>query len=98
MQIRPLTTDTFPLLAELLGKDGGSDPRWCWCMYWRLRAKDMSASSVAQNRARLRALAEGDRPPGLVAIEDGRAVGWVSLGPRTDFERLERSRRIPRVD
>jgi GNAT superfamily N-acetyltransferase len=67
-------------------------------MYWRLRAKDMSASTVAQNRDRLRALAEGDQTPGLVAVDDGRAVGWVSLGPRTAFERLERSRRIPRVD
>jgi GNAT superfamily N-acetyltransferase len=33
-----------------------------------------------------------------VAYADGRAVGWISLGPRTDFERLERSRVIRRVD
>jgi GNAT superfamily N-acetyltransferase len=34
----------------------------------------------------------------VVAIEDGRVVGWCSIGPRTDFERLERSRTIPRLD
>jgi GNAT superfamily N-acetyltransferase len=35
----------------------------------------------------------------LVALAaDGRAVGWVSLGPREDFDRLERSRVRPRLD
>jgi GNAT superfamily N-acetyltransferase len=33
-----------------------------------------------------------------VAFDGDRAVGWVSLGPRSDFERVERSRVIPRVD
>lgn len=99
LDIRPLTDETFPSLAGLFEHEGGTDPRWCWCMYWRLRAKDMSASTTAANRDRLRALADGDRPPGLVALDvDGRAVGWVSLGPRTDFERLVRSRTIPSVD
>jgi ribosomal protein S18 acetylase RimI-like enzyme len=27
-----------------------------------------------------------------------RAVGWVSLGPRTDFERIVRSKVIPTID
>ena len=31
-------------------------------------------------------------------MEGDRAVGWVSLAPRERFERLERSRVIPRVD
>lgn len=40
--------------------------------------------------------------PGLVALEgEGdavRAVGWVSLGPRSDFERIVRSKVIPTID
>ena len=67
-------------------------------MFWRLRSKDFSAATVAQNRARLRDLAAGPLAPGLVAYRGDRAVGWCSLGPREDFERLERSRIIPRVD
>jgi GNAT superfamily N-acetyltransferase len=67
-------------------------------MYWRLRGKDFSAATVARNRARLRDLAGGPLAPGLVAYRGDRAVGWCSLGPREDFERLERSRIIPRVD
>lgn len=67
-------------------------------MYWRKRARDFSESTVAQNRAELESLAGRDPAVGLVAFERSRAVGWVSLGPRSDFERLERSRRLPRVD
>jgi GNAT superfamily N-acetyltransferase len=32
-----------------------------------------------------------------VALIDGRAVGWVGFGPREDFERLARSRTLPRL-
>jgi GNAT superfamily N-acetyltransferase len=46
----------------------------------------------------LRARATGTGvTPGLVALRDGEAVGWVSLGPREDFERLTRSRTIPQL-
>jgi GNAT superfamily N-acetyltransferase len=37
-------------------------------------------------------------PPGLVAMREGRAVGWVSLGPREGFERLTSSRALAPVD
>ncbi len=58
----------------------------------------MAAAKVPQLRDRLRGQAESDQPPGLVAFDGGRAVGWVSLGPRTDFERIVRSRVIPTID
>jgi GNAT superfamily N-acetyltransferase len=96
LRIEPLTVDRFDDLAALF-REGG-DPRWCFCMYWRLRGKDFSAATVAKNRARLRDLAGGPLAPGLVAYRGDRAVGWCSLGPREDFERLERSQIIPRVD
>jgi GNAT superfamily N-acetyltransferase len=71
---------------------------WCWCQHWRLRSKDMAAAKVPQLRERLHDQAQAPRPPGLVAFDGGRAVGWVSLGPRTDFERIFRSRVIPTID
>jgi GNAT superfamily N-acetyltransferase len=94
--IRPLTEERWDALAELF-REGG-DPRWCWCQYWRLRSKDFSAAKVPQLRERLHDQVTSARPPGLVAVDGDRAVGWVSLGPRSDFERVERSRVIPRVD
>jgi len=101
LEVHPLTPERWDDLVDLFRQD--RDPRWCWCMWWRLRAKDFSANRVADNRAGLEALttaaaADGGPAPGLLAYMDDRAVGWVSLGPRDDFERLRRSKVIPRVD
>jgi GNAT superfamily N-acetyltransferase len=100
MQIVPLTPETWESLAALFSE--GGDPRWCWCQFWRLRSKDFGALRVPQLRKRLETQADSDEPPGLVAIDDSgdqtRAVGWVSLGPRDSFERIVRSKVIPRID
>ena len=96
LEVKPLTGETWDALAELF-REGG-DPRWCWCQHWRLRSKDMAAAKVPQLRARLHDQATSPEPPGLVAFDGERAVGWVSLGPRTDFERIVRSRVIPTID
>jgi GNAT superfamily N-acetyltransferase len=46
----------------------------------------------AGNRERLREIVEAGREPGLLAYEDGEAVGWVSVAPRAEFEpRMRRS-------
>ena len=96
VEVRPVTGETWDALAELF-REGG-DPRWCWCQYWRLRSKDFSAAKVPQLRERLHDQALSAQPPGLVAFDGAKAVGWVSLGPRTDFERIVRSRVIPAID
>lgn len=96
LRIEPLTASSWDALAALFVE--GGDPRWCWCQFQRLRSKDMSAMKVPQLRERLRAQASSEEPPGLVAFDGDRAVGWVSLGPRTDFERIVRSRVIPKID
>ena len=97
--VRPRTAETWDALAQLF-REGG-DPRWCWCQYWRLRSKDFGAAKVPELRERLRGQAAGAPradPPGLVAFDGDRAVGWVSLGPRDAYERIVRSRVIPKVD
>lgn len=100
LTIRPLTLERFDDLGELFAR---GDPRWCWCMYFRARGRSWSNSSGASNREDLRALAaradagEGV-PPGLVGYLDGRVVGWVSLGPREDYERLAYSKLLRPVD
>jgi ribosomal protein S18 acetylase RimI-like enzyme len=96
IEVRPLTPETWPAL-EALFREGG-DPRWCWCQFWRLRSKDFAALKVPDLRARLRDQAGSAQPPGLVAFDGDRAVGWVSLGPRADYERIVRSRVIPTID
>jgi ribosomal protein S18 acetylase RimI-like enzyme len=95
-EIAPLTARTWDALVELF-REGG-DPRWCWCQFWRLRSKDFGALKVPQLRERLHDQAASKQPPGLVAFDGDRAVGWVSLGPRPDFERIVRSKVIPSID
>jgi len=95
-EIHPLTGETWDALAAFF-REGG-DPRWCYCQHWRLRSKDMAAAKVPQLRERLHDQAVSDQPPGLVAFDGERAVGWVGLGPRTDFERITHSRVIPTID
>jgi GNAT superfamily N-acetyltransferase len=95
--IRPLTAATWDALAALFSE--GGDPRWCWCAWFRRRGLDWSNSTPESNRDLLRRLVdEGPRPPGLVALRDGRGIGWVSVGPREEYERLAQSRVLARVD
>lgn len=97
LDVRPLTPGRFADLAALF--EEGGDPRWCWCTYFRVRGRDWSNSTAAGNRAELAALAEReDVAPGLLAYRDGRVVGWVSLGPREDYERLANSKILAPVD
>jgi GNAT superfamily N-acetyltransferase len=96
LAVTPLDGRTWNDLAGLFSQ--GGDPKRCWCMYWRLPSGQWSLTTIEANRNALHDLAGGTGPaPGLVALRDGEAVGWVSLGLREDFPRLTRSRTIPYV-
>jgi ribosomal protein S18 acetylase RimI-like enzyme len=99
-EIHPLTPDRLPDLATLFGQ--GGDPKWCWCAYFRLRSVDFSTATAESNRAVLeeatQTLSGEGRAPGLVAYRDGEPVGWVSLGPRDDYDRLRHSRVLAPLD
>jgi GNAT superfamily N-acetyltransferase len=96
LRFLPLTPDRVQDLATLF--DAGGDPKWCWCAYFRFRGRDWSNSSAALNREALARLSASDPAPGLVAYDGEQVVGWVSLGPREDFERLAYSRVLAPVD
>lgn len=100
LTVEPLTPARFDDLAPLFAT---GDPRWCWCMYFRARGRTWANSSAASNRADLRRLTERAEDgqvetPGLVAYVAGEAVGWVSLGPREDYERLAFAKLLRPVD
>jgi GNAT superfamily N-acetyltransferase len=96
LAIHPLTTARLPDLAALF--DEGGDPKVCRCAFWRVAGSGFQDWSKAKNQALLASLAGRDPAPGLVAYRDGRAVGWVSVGPREGYERLERSKVLARLD
>jgi GNAT superfamily N-acetyltransferase len=96
-RIEPLTPDRISDLATLF--DQGGDPRWCWCAWFRVRGRNWSNATAVENRNVLQTAAkEQDHAPGLVAYEDDTVVGWVSLGPREDYERLAFSKALARLD
>lgn len=92
IEIVSLTPNRWDDVAALFSE--GGDPKTCWCMFWRVRSKEWSFATAGESRDALHRLVDEDRDPapGLVAYEDGRAVGWVSVGPREDYARLVHSR------
>ncbi|MCA1588690.1 MAG: GNAT family N-acetyltransferase [Chloroflexi bacterium] len=100
LTFHPLTPGRLPDLAALFGQ--GGDPKWCWCAFFRVRGLDFKNSTRARNRTVLQRAVEATaaqrRAPGLMAYEGEGAIGWVSLGPRDDYERLIHSRVLAPVD
>jgi GNAT superfamily N-acetyltransferase len=94
--IEPLTPDRWDDLVGLFGPKGAQDG--CWCMWWRLAAKEWKENQGEGNKAALRSLVEAGQVPGLIAYVDGGPAGWISLGPRECFPRFERSRILKPVD
>jgi len=100
LDIRPLTPERLHDLASLF--EQGGDPKWCWCAYFRIRGFDFSSGGKERHRgvmedAVVETAREG-RAPGLVAYEGNEAVGWISIGPREDYERLAHSTILKPVD
>lgn len=100
LAIEPLTPDRFADLATLF--EQGGDPKWCWCAYFRVRGRDWTNATAAENRAVLEEATDAaqavGRAPGLLAYDGDRAVGWVSVGPREDYERLAHSTVLAPID
>jgi GNAT superfamily N-acetyltransferase len=100
LKIVPLTAARLPDLAGLFGQ--GGDPKWCWCSFFRLRSLDFKGATPASNRRVLETAvdttATEGRAPGLLAYRDGAVIGWVSVGPREDYERLQHSKVLAPVD
>ena|SRR5215210_2152321 len=98
-EVRPLTDQTWADLEELFDLPGGSIVRGCWCIYYRKVGKvSVSQASGSSNKQQLQALVRSGVVPGLVGYADGSPVGWISLGPREDYRKLERSQVMKAVD
>jgi len=98
MEIAPVTPERWDDLADLFARKGprGGTPMTagCWCMFWRQRTGD-----PGKNRRAMRGIVHEGREPGLLAYDEGTAVGWVSVAPREEYGQLVRSRNYgPRDD
>ena len=89
MNIVPLTPDRFADLERLFGPNGANSG--CWCMWWRVAAKDWQA---ADNRAAIAGIVGRGEPVGLLAYDADEPVGWTAVAPRPAYPRLLRSQTL----
>ncbi|GAB5505712.1 MAG: GNAT family N-acetyltransferase [Rhizobiaceae bacterium] len=80
---KPLTSDLWPSFEELFGKQGAC--YGCWCTHFRLPPAARRAADHQGNKAHMKARIEAGPPPGLLAFEGARAIGWMQIGPRADI-------------
>lgn len=96
VEVLPVTPERWDDLERLFGPSGAYSG--CWCMWLRVTSREFGENGNAGNRRALRAIVDQDRVPGLLAYRDGEPVGWVSVAPREDYGRLDRSPVTKRVD
>jgi GNAT superfamily N-acetyltransferase len=70
--------------------------RTCFCMFYRKTGSGTGRGDV--NRPAMKKLVDGGVVPGLIGYRDGVPVGWVSLGPREGYSKLQRSPIMKPVD
>src|SRR5262245_35661646 len=95
LTIRPLTPDLWPALEDLFGESGAVGG--CWCMYFRVGSA-IRKQPRANNKAAFRDIVKRGPPPGLLAFDGDRAIGWCQLTPRDALPWLDHTWRLKRVD
>ncbi|MEX0343862.1 MAG: GNAT family N-acetyltransferase [Rhizobiaceae bacterium] len=91
-EIAPLTADRWDAFDELFGVQGAC--YGCWCTYFRLAPKDRQKNDRNANKAWMKKRVEAGPPPGILAFEEGRAIGWLQVGPRADVPQFNSPRRV----
>ena len=101
LTIKPLTPKLMDELGQVLKGSWGAT---CWCMFPRLTDKQMKelpgdGAVKDRRRAAMTKLARRrSHAPGLIAFDGDEPVGWVALGPRPEFIRVDKSKATPPVD
>ena len=94
--VKPVTKERWDDLVELFGRSGAYSG--CWCMFPRLSGAEFSANGNKGNKAAMKKIVARNEVPGLLAYSNGKPVGWISVGPRPVFKRIERSPIFKPVD
>lgn len=90
IKVEELTPERWPALEKLFGKNGACGG--CWCMYWRLeKGERLEDIKGAESKWRMKRLVGQGQAQGLLAFVEGEPVGWLALGRRRDFKRLDRA-------
>jgi GNAT superfamily N-acetyltransferase len=96
LDVYPATSERWDDLVQLFGPRGAVSG--CWCMWWRLTRSEFVRQAGEGNKAALRQLVDSGEAPGLLGYVDGQAVAWCSVGPRSAYPTLGRSRTLKPID
>ncbi|WP_061961893.1 GNAT family N-acetyltransferase [Demequina flava] len=99
IHVEPATASRWDDVRTMLGPKSVDTPS-CWCLSMRIssgdpRVKGQPASARADVA---RELCSAEVPPGVLAYDGDKVVGWCSVSPRSSYHRLVKSRVIPHVD
>lgn len=93
----PLSKNNWDEFVTLFGERGACGN--CWCQAYRLPKTEFDAGKKNDgNKMKMKDLVWNNRPTGILAFYEGKAIAWCALAPREDFIRLERSRVHKRID
>jgi GNAT superfamily N-acetyltransferase len=68
-------------------------------MYYRLSNTDFREGKADDcNKRAIKEIVWSDKPVGILAIYEQKAIAWCAFAPREDFIRLEKSRVHKRID
>ncbi|WP_395703923.1 GNAT family N-acetyltransferase [Aquabacterium sp.] len=102
LRVQPLTPERWPDLEAVFNARGCAVARSCWCMYYRESGaqppRPPGQSLPQARRERMKALVEAGPPPGLIGYRAAKPVGWIALGPREHFAKLQKSPVMKPVD
>lgn len=95
LAIKPLTPSRWADFESIFRAKGCSVARACWCMaYRRSGARTPPPKGVTHaeaNRREFKALVDAGEFTGLIAYRGKTPVGWLSLGPREVYKKLQNS-------
>jgi GNAT superfamily N-acetyltransferase len=77
-----LTIALWPQFEALFGPNGAC--YGCWCTGFRLAPKLRTELSGEERHGLMHGRVQAGPPPGLLALRDGKAIGWMQIGPRAD--------------
>jgi GNAT superfamily N-acetyltransferase len=86
VETKPLTPDCWSDFADLFRSSAVTSS--CWCMWPRVSAGEMRARTADENQRAIQAMVATGNVLGLLAYQDGEAVGWCSVGPLADCSRF----------
>ena len=102
LTVRPLTPERWPDWEAVFDAPGCSVARGCACMYYRLSGSPPAApkgiTRAEASRRRFKALVDGGVFTGLLGYKGDEPVGWISVAPREQYAKLQRSPVMKPVD